>query len=176
MEHEISQQNMQAINEFAKTNMLISEAKNSLFKLQENEKQYIEEREKLAVEAVNDVLKNSKKLLDETLKNTKEMEEFHESVRQFAETLGNIQDRVEEDVNDFTKRTIEWEKSIKSQQDEIAESRKHLKIERNELDNDKKTLKSKETSLKNLEKHLQSRQQSLEASYKVEKSLWNKLN
>lgn len=176
MEHEISQQNMQAINELAKTNMLISEAKNSLFKLKENEKQYIEEREKIAVESVNEVLNNSKKLLDETLKNTKEMQEFHESVRQFAETLGHIQDRLEEDVKDFTKRTIEWEKSIKSQQDEIAESKKHLKIERNELENDKKTLKSKETSLKNLEKHLQSRQQSLEASYKVEKSLWNKLN
>lgn len=176
MEQEISQQNMQAINELAKTNMLISEAKNTLFKLQEDEKQYIAEREKLTAKSIDAVLKNSKKLLDETLKNTEEMMGFHNSVRQFADSLGNIHDSFEITAKDFTKRTQEWEKSIKLQQDDIAESSKKLKIERNELENEQKTLKSKQTSLENLERHLQSRQQSLEASYKVEKSLWNKLN
>lgn len=173
---EVSKEQMQALQTLADTNLKISEAKNTLLRLQEEETDYLVSREKKAVEKIEQVVKDSQSLVNEIKDNHEKVQEFYQTVSSFTGFMTETYDKFHHISEDFEKRTEAWEIKVKTQMSDVSLIRKEVQKDREKLDKELEALKDKEKGLKALAGHLESRQTTLEASYAVEKELWNKLN
>lgn len=140
IEQELTKENMDATKELAATNMKISEAKNIIFKLQEDETKYLEEREKKALERIDKVLDDSRELLDLAKGNYNEVHEFCKTITTFANFLSEAHTKFGGILESFKERNDEWNKEIDRQNAELAETRKNILIERSLLENEKKNI------------------------------------
>lgn len=174
-ENIVTKEQMEALKVLADTNLKISEAKNLLFKLQENETVYLQERELKAVEKIQKALNESKKLIEETKYNHEEVSKLLESVTSFTDILENISLSLEKSFSHFDEMSLAWTKKIDSQMKELSDVKKEIKEQERIIERDKKELQNKETRLKTLQQHIESRQTTLEHSYKIEKNLFDKL-
>lgn len=166
---------MNSIRVLAETNMKISEAKSALNKLQEEETDYLLAREKKFMSQVDKNLQESRHILEEIGNNYQGVHDLYDSTKQFCDVLVEMYGKFHKMTEDFTKRTLAWEERIKDQQQAIDQMKREVKIDKVQIENDKKSLETKKKSLNTLESHLNSRQSALENSYKVEKSIWDKI-
>ena len=64
---------MEALEKLAATNLLISNAKNALFKLKEDEARYLSEREQKTLDKIQKVFEDSETILNNAKKNEAEL-------------------------------------------------------------------------------------------------------
>lgn len=175
-EQKITTEQMTALKALTDTNMKISEARGVLYKLQQTETEYLIEREKKVMARIQKTIEDSRHLLTEAQQNYGEIQKLHQEAEEFVEFLNTTYDCFEAIIKDFGERNQAWEANIGRQQDEIADQRKEIKRDQVQIKNDQKSIESKGKMLENMKMHIESRQATLEASYKIEKELWTKLN
>lgn len=140
MEHTISQQEMQSLKALSDLNIKISEAKNLLFKLQEEETEYLSIREKKAMDRIQKVVDDSKEMVKQADENHGEIKLLFNEVSGFADKLLKTQDIFHGLLSEFEESNVEWERDIGKQQDDLAEIHKMLNVEKVKIENDKQSL------------------------------------
>lgn len=172
---ELEREKMEVVREISATNLKISEAKNLLFKLQEEETEYLEKREQKALEKVQKVLAESRDLLEVTTGNYDLIHEFCKTLSGYADFLEEAHEKFGKMLEHFDERNAEWDKNAKLQHGEIARQRKIVEGDKKALEEREKRMDEKAESLKAQREHIESQQKSLAAAFKVEKDLWEKL-
>jgi len=158
---------MDTIKELASTNMKISEAKNILFKLQEDETVYLEEREKKAIDKIQTILDESKDLLDQTHSNYEEVHQLCQMVSSFTEFLSEAHGKFSDMLETFQLRSDEWDAKVKKQEEEFAEIRKGIKVQQSHIENDKKTIAKNFKKIEEEKALISSRQQQIKVALQV---------
>jgi len=176
METELEPQKMQMLKEMADTNVRISDAKNLLFKLQEDETVYLEAREKKAMVKINKVFEDSKDLLDKTYKNYEEIHQFCQKVNEYADFLSETHTKFQKILEVFEKKNELWEKNVKNTNEEIAKQRKIIEQDSKAIKIREERIDEENEKIKKEREHLESQQVALSVAFKVEKDLWNKMN
>lgn len=167
---------MESVQALSNTNLTISEAKNTLFKLQETETEYLVSREEKAMDRIKNLLENSKELLDETTANHAKVKEYTDTVDSFAQFLKESHEKFSRMLEIFNERNELWDKNIKNQEQEIAKQRKLVELDTKKNEENEKRLKDYKKELEREKEYIESRQATLSASYEVEKKLWNKIS
>lgn len=94
-EIETTQKHMEALRALSAVTMKISEAKNSLVKLQETETEYFVSREKKALDRIQKVLDDSHSLIEQANQNYDSIEEFVKLVTAGADLLAEALEKFE---------------------------------------------------------------------------------
>lgn len=175
MEHILEKENMDAIKALSDVNIKVSEAKNLLFKLQEEETEYLVQREEKALSKINKVLVESKDLLDKTHQNYESIHEFCRSVSGYAEFLTETYNKFQKLLEIFKERNEIWDKNAKHQDVEFANLRKLIENDTKAVEEREKRVAEETKSLQVQREQIESRQQALLVSYKVEKDLWDQI-
>lgn len=169
---ELDHEKMNLVKVLADTNMKISEAKAALFKLQENETEYLELREKKAVARIQKMLEDSRELLTETEQNYNEVHRFHETVSKFAEYLVSSHVKFSELLEDFKKRSEVWDAYVDKQNSDLSEIRKNIKSDQVRIINDREGIDRAMKKIESEKSVIESRQ----AQIKIALEVLNKKN
>lgn len=164
---ELEKEKMEKVKELASTNMKISEAKNLLFKLQEDETAYLVEREKKALNKIDEVLKDSQKILKETHSNYAEVHEFCQTIVSFVDFLHSAQDTFKEMLTEFRERDDEWQKEFNVQQEKSIEIKKILGIERINIEKEKKWIENERKKLSDERSRISSQQHQIKVALEL---------
>lgn len=148
-EHILSKENMDSLKAIADANLKVSEARNVLFKLEEEETTYLVGREKKAMERIQKVIDESVLLVQEARENYREIVEIGNATSDLTRSITSLVELFKNATADFEERNLEWEKQIGLQQDEIVEVRNQLKAQRSEIDNDKKSIQKEQINIEN---------------------------
>lgn len=168
----VTTEQINSLKILADTNLKISEAKNTLLKLQEEEKEYLQKREEEVHLMIAKVLDDSKDLLEETKYNYKEVKNFHNVTLSFSDFLKEMYEKYRIFVEGFNERSDLWNEIYNKQIEEIGELRKDIDKDNEEIKRKNKTLEEDKEKLKKDRRHVESQQQTLETSYKELKKLW----
>lgn len=133
---------MEALQALARANLDISEARNTLLKLQETETEYLVSREKKALDRVQKTLELSHNLVEETNKNYESIQDLAKMVAQGFTILDEASKAFSQLVEARDKKFELWERDITNQETTVAASRNALRVELSELDSQKSQLKS----------------------------------
>ena len=155
---EIEKQKMDALSGLASLNMKISDARSSLLKIEEQESDYIKEREVRVSKKITDLLEESAGILKKVSENYEEVHEFVGIVTGFSDFLEQSHERLQKLRKTQENNEEEWSKTIEKQQKEIDAIKDGIKVDRTVLDKDKESLLRKEQSLRKLEKQLQDKE------------------
>lgn len=166
---------MNSVKALADTNLKISEAKNLLFKLQEDETEYLINREKKALDKISKVFVESKDLLDKTHQNYEEIHQFCKTVSEYADFLAENHSKFQDMLATFHKRNELWEENVKKINQELADQRHAIKQDTEAITEREKRISEAKENIKKEKELIESRQQALLASYRQEKDLWDKL-
>lgn len=171
----LEKENMNSIKALSDVNIKISDAKNLLFKLQEEETEYLVKREEKALEKINKVLNESKDLLDKTHQNYEEIHQFCQVVSGYADFLEEAHEKFKRLLELFNKRNEVWDENAKQQYAEIARQKKILEQDAEAIGTREIKITEAKKEIIREREHLASQQSSLLTAFKVEKDLWNKL-
>ncbi len=144
----VTREHMDALKALSSVNLKVSEARNSLTKLQEEETEYLVSREKKAVDRIQQVLTQSHSLVEETNKNYEIIQDFARSVSEGAEFLSGAREKFNELVAAKEKKYQLWENSIKNQEETIVSLLKGLKIQEVDVLSAKSVLDAESRKLK----------------------------
>lgn len=138
---------MIALKALADTNLKVSEARNSLNKLQEQETEYLVSREKKAMDRIQGAFDTSKDLLEQTNKNYELIEDFAKSVAGGATFLEEATTAFQALVEAKETHYTLWEKDIKNQEETIESLMKGLKIKEKDIESGKSSLEARNKKL-----------------------------
>lgn len=141
-QHLIDTKQMDAMKVLSEITLKISEAKNTLVSLQEQETEYLISREKKAMDRIQAAFDASKVLLEETNKNYESINEFATTVTEGAKFLSAAQEAFSALRTSFETKQALWERDIKNQEETITGLRNLLKIDAVKIENDKKAIVS----------------------------------
>ncbi len=158
---------MDIVKELAATNMKISDAKNILFKLQEDETVYLEIREKKALAQIEKILDESKELLDKTHENYDEIHDLCVSVCSFADFLTEAHGKFQGLLETYKESSDRWDAEFAKRHAELAEIKKNLAVERSIIENEKKGIEKAKQKIKEAEALIESRQQQIRVALQV---------
>lgn len=147
-EIEVTKQHMEALKGLASVNIQISEARNALFALQEQETEYLVSREKKAMARIKAVLDQSHELVEETNKNYEVIEDFGRSVTEGVEFLCETRQALEKLTEAKEKHYERWQNDLKEQEQEIQRLRNNLKIELSTVESAKQQLEVAKINLR----------------------------
>lgn len=120
---------MDALRALADTNLKVSEARNTLSKLQQEETEYLISREKKAVGRIIKILADSHSLVEETNKNYELISDFCQSVTESSKFLSQALEAFQALSKEKEAFYETWERDIKNQEDTIVSLRNGLKVE-----------------------------------------------
>ena len=140
MENIISKENMDSVKALAETNVKISEAKNALFKLKEDETSYLLIREKKVLKSIQKLHDDSAEIIKETKNNWKEVHELLNEASTLATFIIEAQGNFHKLLENFEEKDKLWQESVKKQEKETEEIKKLIKKDTVQIANDKKTL------------------------------------
>lgn len=160
----ITKEKMDAMKDLAQTNIKVSEARNLLFKLQEDETSYLEMREKKVMNRINFTIEESRKVIEETKSNWTEIKSLYTVASDMVSTLNKLSLSLTESVTDFIEMNEQWERDIGKQQDDLEEIRRELKIENSVIENDKKDIKRHRKLIEEEKTLIESRQAQIKSA------------
>ncbi len=166
MIQELEQQKMESIRAIADANMKVSEAKNLLFKLQEDETEYLVLREKKAMDRIQKVVDESQEILKQADQNHGQIKELLIGASQLVQDLLKFQQGLQGLFTEFDERNVEWEQKIGKQQDDLAEIQKQQSIQKVQIENDNKSLEKGRLKLSQDQKKLDSDRGTVERAIK----------
>jgi hypothetical protein len=158
---DLEQKKMEVLKELADTNIKISENKNIISKLQEEETEYLILREKKAVQQINQVLLDSKDLLEQTKENYEEVHIFCQTITEYSKSLKEAHTKFDKMLSDFREKDKEWEEEVKKQREEIEKIKQAIEIEKTTIKNDKKYIEKANENIKKETLHIESKQRQL---------------
>ncbi len=150
-EIEVTKQHMDALKALSDVNLKVSEARNLLTKLQEEETEYLVSREKKAVERLQNTLILSHNLVEETNKNYETITQFSKDVASGAEILARAVDGFKTLNEAKEKFFADWERDIKNQEETIVSLRNNLKVDAVNIDGQRKQLDARNVDLNTLQ-------------------------
>ena len=162
MIQEIEKQKMDALNALVQANLSVSDAKNKLVKLKEEENVYIAEREREALARIQSILDESNEILTNINTNYAEIKHIYETVSNIAAFLDESHAKLQGLHTLFTQKTELWEQEIAEKEKSMEELKKNLQVQTTLIENEKVSLKSKEKSLKAFERKLNDERGTLE--------------
>lgn len=137
---EISQEKMEALKTLADTNVKIGEARGILSNLKAEEAVFLDEREKKALERVQQILDESEETLKEAFTNYEEIRKFFSNVSDFANFLLEAYNDFQELKKTHDEYAQSWEKKVESTENHLAEIRKLIKIDQEQNAEDRKAI------------------------------------
>lgn len=143
----VTKGHMDALKALAEVNLKVSEARNHLTKLQEEETEYLVSREKKAVERIQNVLILSHSLVEETNKNYEIIEQFGKDVGEGADLLSKAVDAFQSLTESKDEHYKLWEKDIKGQEDTIVALRNGLKVDLSTIESARKQVEGAKVKL-----------------------------
>ncbi len=158
---------MDSIKALADTNLKISEAKNLLFKLKEEESDYLIERENKAIIKIQETLDSSRDLIKETKGNYQEVQDLVHSASQFAGELIAFYKKLQDIKENFDKKSEIWEENVKKQNEEMSEIRKSIDVDKLIIENDKKSIEDAKIHIKSEYKRIESRNSQIKSALEV---------
>jgi hypothetical protein len=139
-EHTVTKEHMDALKALSETNIQISNAKNALFKLQEDETTYLTEREQKALRRIQAALENSSDLIQQTKDNYAEVHDLLKSATELATFIIEAQGNFKQLLADFEERNTIWEADIAKQEERLAELKKQSIADAALIANEKKNI------------------------------------
>lgn len=152
----VSKQNMEGLKTLSEITLKISDAKNLLFKLQEDETEYLILREKRAMERIQKVIDDSGEMVKEADKNYEKIQELFNGISEFASNLVSIQEQFTSLFSAFNERNVLWEADMAKQQDEILDIRNKIKVDQIKIENDSKSIDIAKQKIKDDQRKLDS--------------------
>lgn len=146
-ETEVTKQHMEALQALAKVNLLVSDTRSLLSKLQETETEYLVSREKKVIDRIQAVFDSSQALIEQTNKNYDLITDFAKSVEIGAKFLEKVVESFEKLTNSFEEKQKLWERDIKNQEETITGLAKGLKIESLVIEGNRKSLDERNLKL-----------------------------
>lgn len=131
---------MDAVRALADTNVKVSEARVSLFKIMEQEASYIAEREKKALEAVDKALADSASTIAEAKENYARVMVLVSTVSEFADFLKKSQELFSSTVSDFEEHVILWESEAEERRKSLESFAQAIKDDKVRIKNDSESL------------------------------------
>jgi Asp-tRNA(Asn)/Glu-tRNA(Gln) amidotransferase C subunit len=172
---EIDKEKMESLKALADINLKVSEARNLLTQLEEEETEYLVKRETKVMDRIKKTVADSQAMVKEADDNYSQIGELLQEITSFCSNIVKIQEQFNEILEVFNERNELWEKNIGEQQDNISEVRKQIKMHTVIIENDKKSLSSTKKLLESQRIHIESQQAALLKSYQEEKTLWDKI-
>ena len=166
MDNIVTKEQMDSLKALSEINLKISEAKNTLFALQEDETEYLVARERKAMDRIQKVVDESTELVKEADQNHAQIKQLFVEVSAFAEKLIKTQQDFRGLITEFEERNVDWERDIGRQQDELAEIRKQQKVMSIQIENERKSLEQAKKKLADDQRKLASDQGTLERAIK----------
>lgn len=164
---------MNSLKALADTNLKISEVRTTLIKLEETETEYLEGREKKAVEKIQKVLDESKDLVEKTQNNYAEVHQLCVTASEFSETFTKIYVQFKEMLLEFDARSELWNKEVERQISEFTEIKKLIKLDKQTIENDKKGIEQSRKTIKNDQTHIESQRAQIKSAFEVLKQKQN---
>jgi ABC-type transporter Mla subunit MlaD len=149
MEHTITHQELESLKALSEANLKISEARNTLFRLKEEETEYLVERERQAMERVEATLKASESLVAEADKNYALVLQLVAQVTDFADKLEKTQQEVEGLASEVEQQAAALKEREEKLMADLQKQNKGIEITKKLLENRQKAI---ENDLKKLEK------------------------
>lgn len=146
-EIETTVKHFEALTALSNVNLKISEARNTLIKLEEIETEYLVSRENKAMDRIKNVLESSKELVAETNKNYEIIKDFARSVTQSSNFLTEAHKSFSELIDEKDKYYQSWEKDIKNQEEAIVQIQNGLKIQMTAVESGKKQIEVGKSNL-----------------------------
>lgn len=164
---QLTKEKMDIMKELAAANLKVSETQNVIFKLKEEEKDYLTIRERAAMERVEMVLDESKELLANTHKNYEEIHSICGSITNISNFVSETYDKVHSLLEDINKRSDKWDKEVERQQKEFEEIRKRIIADKAIIANDKKTIEKANEEIEKEKAHIESRQAQIKVALQL---------
>lgn len=165
---------MDALKALADANLKISEAKNTLFKLEETETEYLVLREKKAMDKIQTMIDDSADLLEKTHNNYEEVRRFYETITTYSEVLEQFHQQFTGMLIEFNKRSDMWDTKVVEQQEKIAALRKIVETDQKNITSQQEKIEKDKKEIIVDRARLESQQQTLLASRENLKNLWEK--
>lgn len=166
MENIISKEQMDAMKVLVDTNMKISEAKGILFRLQETETAYLEEREKKSIEKVGKLFDDSNVIVQKIRENNGEINQLHQTASELVKFLSDSHERFTKLVELFNEKDDLWQKKVSKVEEDFELIKQDIKNDQVRIKNAKRFLEIKEKSLKDQETLIKDRHGALERTIK----------
>jgi len=166
MENIVTKEQMESLQALSDLNIKISEARNELIKLQENETEYLVLREKKAMDRIEKTIQDSQELLQIANKNYGEIQEIARLIHEFTASLIKLSQDYRQLITTFEERNVIWERNIGKQQDELNIMKQNLTALQTFLENDRKGLELERAKLVDDQKKLASDQGLLQRNIK----------
>ncbi len=163
---EIEKQKMESLNAIVQANLKVSEAKNLLTKLQEEETEYLVSRETKAMERITAVFEGSQQTILDAHENYASISEMTKSISGFVAFLAESVEKLEKLKELYDARTEAWENKVKTDEARLAELQRLVHVDKITLKNDKESLGKKEKTLKEFERKLEDERGVLERTVK----------
>jgi len=164
---ELTKEKMDIMKELAATTLKISETQNIIFKLKEEENDYLTIREKAAMERVQMVLDESKELLNNTHENYEEIHNICKSITNISNFVSETYDKITGLLADINERSDKWDKEVARQHKEFEEIRRGIAIDKTIIANDKKTIEKANEEIEKEKAHIESRQAQIKVALQL---------
>ena len=145
---------MEALEKLAATNLLISNAKNALFKLKEDEARYLSEREQKTLDKIQKVFEDSETILNNAKKNYAELGELLNTASVLAKFIVEGQENFSKLLSYFDERDTLWQEKVAKKEKELSLLLKRIKAEETVLENERKNIQKAQIALTEQEKKI----------------------
>lgn len=131
---------MEALEELAKTNMLVSEGHNALHDLKGLETDYLVEREGKAMVAVDRVLEESESAIKQAMENYEAVKSLAEDTRSVSSRVVDLFNAVKGVMARFDEKSELWLKNVQDREGKLEEGKRMLALQQKMIENERKSL------------------------------------
>jgi uncharacterized coiled-coil DUF342 family protein len=146
----LKKEEFDTVKALANMSIKISEARETLTELQNTETTYIEERERKAVEKIQEVFEKSKDLLDQIHNNNEEVKTLYTVVSGYKDFLSEGQEKFTKLLQDFNERSELWEKFVEEKYKEFGKFEQEVMEQKRQIEQDKEDIKDKKEELRRI--------------------------
>lgn len=144
---ELEKEKMDSVRALAETNIQVSQAKTLLFKMKEEEKQYIAEREAVALNSIQKIFDESSEVIKSVRSNYQEVNDILKESRELTKFLTEIHNNFIKLLEEFEKAKLVWNDQVSNVENEFNSIKKEIKIDQITIINDKKSIEKQKVLL-----------------------------
>lgn len=157
----LDQRTMESMKILSETNVEIGKAKGILADLQATEATYLEEREKKAVERIDNLLTQSEDILARIGLNYDEVRQFANDVTTYVGFLKELQQKVLVAIESFNQKADTFDQYVAQEEARLAEIKKDLEVREKQMVIDKQSVADGLKRIKEGKLLINSRQQQI---------------
>lgn len=147
---------MDSMKILAETNMKISEARNTLTSLQQDETKYLTIREEKALDRIKALFDKSSDIIEKTRSNYQEVRQILSWAGELVTFIVEASTNFKKLMDDFAERNALWNEQVGKQEEKFQALERQMKIDTVRLENDKKALESEKKEIANAKLKIES--------------------